>query len=98
MSHSVPNLANVLAMTTARWLLLGVTCLHPAAFAGDGGTIRGHVPLDGCVVPIAIEKYSGKISGKVAPPPRPVAGVWLEAPDLHAQPAAKTAVLEQRGY
>jgi plastocyanin len=84
-------------MTTTRWLLLGVTCLHAAA-AGESGTIKGRVPLNGSVVPIAIEKYSGKISGKVAAPPRPVAGVWLEAPGLHAQPVAKTAAVEQHGY
>ena len=49
-------------------------------------------------MPIIIDKYLGKISGEVAAPPRPVAGVWLEAAGLHAQPAAKTVVMEQRGY
>ena len=85
-------------MTTKHWLSLSALCLHSAAIAGDAGSIRGRIPLDGVVVPIAIEKYSGKISGKVASPPRPVAGVWLEAPGLRAQPAAGVAAVEQRGY
>jgi len=84
-------------MTTIRCLLLGVFSLHAAA-AAESGTIKGRVPLGGAVVPIAIEKYTGKISGKVEAPPRPVAGVWLEASGLHAPPVAKTAAVEQRGY
>lgn len=81
----------------ARWLLAAVF-FHAAAIAGETGTIKGRVPLGGAVVPIAIEKYTGKISGKVEAAPRPVAGVWLEAPGLHAQSAAKNASVEQRGY
>ena len=85
-------------MTTSHWLFLSAAWLHAAALAGESGAIKGRVPLDGVIVPIAIEKYSGKVSGKVAPPARPVAGVWLEAPGLHAQPAGNTAAMEQRGY
>src|SRR5438093_2619945 len=85
-------------MTIPRCVLLGVISLHVAAAAGESGTIKGRVPLGGAVVPIALDKYTGKISGKVEAPPRPVAGVWLEAPDLHAKPVAKIAAVEQRGY
>ena len=85
-------------MTSRRWLLLGATCLHAAAAAGDGGTIKGRVPLGGSVAPVAIEKYTGKISGEVAAPARPVAGVWLEADGLPAPPVARTAEVEQHGY
>jgi plastocyanin len=83
-----------------RWWLLGATFFHAtaAAVGGETGAIKGRVPLGGAVVPIAIEKYTGKISGKVEAPPRPVAGVWLEAPGLRAQPAPKSAAVEQRGY
>jgi len=34
---------------------------------------------------IAIEKYTGKISGEVAPKPSPVAGVWLTRKGLSVQ-------------
>lgn len=84
-------------ITTARWLFPALACVQTAV-AGETATIKGRIPLDGCSAPIAIEKYSGKISGRVAPPPRPVAGVWLEAPGLRAQPATKPAAMEQRGY
>ena len=82
----------------SRWLLLGAAFFHAAAIAAETGGVKGRVPLGGAVVPIALDKYTGKISGKVEAPPRPVAGVWLESPDLHAPPAAKVAAVEQRGY
>lgn len=85
-------------MTIRRWLLLGATCLHAASAAGDGGTIKGRVPLNGSVAPVAVEKYSGKISGEVAPPARPVAAVWLEANGLSAPPVTRTSAVEQHGY
>jgi len=85
-------------LTPARRLLLCAAFVHAAAIAGETGAVKGRVPLGGAVVPIALEKYTGKISGKVEAPPRPVAGVWLEAPDLHAQPVAKIVAVEQRGY
>ena len=85
-------------MTTTHWLILSAVCIHAAAVAGDTGAVRGRIHLDARVVPIAIDKYSRNISGELAPPPRPVAGVWLEAPELHAQPKAHTAAMEQRGY
>lgn len=66
--------------------------------AAEPGSVRGRVPLGRVVVPVAVEKYLGRISGKVAPPPRPVAGVWLEAPGLRAPSAAGSVKLEQRGY
>ena len=95
---SVAVSKNARIMITKRCLLLGTVCFHAAAMAGEGGVIKGRVPLEGSAVPIAVEKYSGKISGKVAPPPRPIAAVWLEAPNLHAPADAKTVAVEQRGY
>lgn len=85
-------------MNTKSLLLFIAVCFHAAAFAGEGGVIRGRVPIDGAVVPIAADKYSGKISGKVSAPPRPVAAVWLEAPNLHAPAETKVIAVEQRGY
>jgi len=79
-------------------LSLGATMIHAPAFGGETGAIRGRVPLGGAVVPIALDKYTGKISGRVATPARPVAGVWLEGPGLHAPTVMKTATVEQKGY
>lgn len=56
------------------------------------------MPLGASIVPIALEKYTGKISGKVQSAPRPIGGVWLEAPGLRAKPSNSAAVVEQRGY
>lgn len=88
----------ILLPTHSRCLFLAGLFFHAAAIAAETGTIKGRVPLGGVVVPIALEKYTGKISGKVEAPPRPVAGVWLEAPNLRARSAAKVAAVEQRGY
>ena len=85
-------------MNTKRPLLFAAVCFHAVAFAGEGGVIRGRVPIDGAVASIAMEKYAGKISGKVASPPRPIAAVWLEAPNLHATAESKVTTVEQRGY
>ena len=85
-------------MNTTRLMLFFAVCFRAAAFAGEGGVIRGRVPIDGVSAPIAADKYSGKISGKVAPPPRPVAAVWLEVPGLHAPADSKVMTVEQRGY
>ena len=95
---SVAVSKNARIMITKCCLLLGTVCFHAAAMAGEGGVIKGRVPLEGSAVPIAVEKYSGKISGKVASPPRPIAAVWLEAPNLHAPSDAKPIAVEQRGY
>ena len=72
--------------------------LSAALSAAETGGVKGRMALGGAVVPIALEKYSGKISGKVQSPPRPVGGVWLEAPGLRAHTASGSAVVEQRGY
>lgn len=82
----------------ARWTLFAALWFHAAALRGEPGVIKGRVPIPGAVVPVTIEKYAGKVSGKVVPPPRPVAAVWLEAPGLRAPAQPRTATVEQRGY
>ncbi len=68
----------------------------PIAMAG---TVTGIIPLPPRPPGrIAVEKYTGTISGKVAAPPPPCAGVWLEAPGLSAGPAPARVVLPQLGY
>ncbi len=47
---------------------------------------------------IAIEKYTGKISGEVAPKPSPVAGVWLTRKGLSVQNSPPSVRLAQSGY
>lgn len=47
---------------------------------------------------VAIEKYSGKISGKVSPPPPVLAGVWLSRADLKAPASPPDLQLGQEGY
>ncbi len=64
------------------------------------GTVTGTVifPKTKSSKRIAVEKYTGKISGKVAKPPAPVAGVWLSKKGLTA-PAKPTAQsLDQKNY
>lgn len=63
------------------------------------GTVTGIIPLPPRPPGrIAVEKYTGTISGKVAAPPPPCAGVWIEGPGIAARaPAAKVA-LPQHGY
>jgi plastocyanin len=63
------------------------------------GSISGRISLPARPESrIPVEKYVGSISGKVAPPPRLIAGVWIEGPGLTA-PASSTPVkLSQLGY
>lgn len=77
--------------------LIGITVFAAEAGA-QTGTITGQVPLPNRPRGrIPVEKYTGKISGKVSPPPAPCAGVWLEGPGC--APSGPTRVeLTQRGY
>lgn len=70
----------------------------PAASVA-AGTVTGTIPLPPRPAGrIAVEKYTGTISGKVVPPPPPCAGVWIEGPGITARaPTAKVA-LAQHGY
>ena len=65
-----------------------------------GGTVEGTVRLPPATPPksIAVEKYVGKISGQVKPPPPPVAAVWLTAPGLTAPASPPDQVFDQSGY
>lgn len=67
--------------------------------AAQSGTITGVVPLPKRPSGrIAVEKYTGTISGKVDPPPALKAGVWLEGPGTQPGAAPAKAVLAQQGY
>ena len=67
--------------------------------AAQSGAIKGRVPFmnDG-QQRIAIEKYTGKISGKVSPAPATVAAVWLEAKGLKAPERVPDVIVRQTNY
>ena len=81
---------------SALFLLIAV---FPATAMAQGGTVRGKVPFmsDGDAR-IAIEKYTGKISGQVAPPPPTVAGVWLESRRVKAPVKVPDITVRQTNY
>lgn len=63
------------------------------------GGVTGTIPLPARASGrIAVEKYTGNISGKVAAPPRPCAGVWIEGANVHADASPPDAGLGQQGY
>lgn len=74
--------------------------LGGSALAGEStGTVTGNVPLPaGSGARIAVEKYSGSISGKVGSPPPAVAGVWLERSGLSAPANPPRLSLTQKDY
>jgi plastocyanin len=69
------------------------------AQAAPTGAVAGQIPLPARPRGrIAVEKYTGTISGKVSPPPPPRAGVWLEGPGTGAPAAPPRVALTQQGY
>lgn len=69
------------------------------AAAAPTGSVTGSVPLPARPRGrIAVEKYTGTISGKVSPPPPPRAGVWIEGKGAAAPAAPPKIALHQRGY
>lgn len=80
--------------------LLLLTLTSTPLFAQNEGSIRGQIDLTkfGSSRPMAVEKYVGKISGKVDPAPRPLAGVWLTGSNLKAPPNPPAVTLAQEGY
>lgn len=91
--HALPDAKG--PATCLFWLLL---CGALAA-APRSGNVTGTVPLPARKPgKIAVEKYTGTISGKVATPPAPQAGVWLEGPNTRAEPSPATTSLPQEGY
>jgi plastocyanin len=69
------------------------------AEAAPTGAVTGQIPLPARPRGrIAVEKYTGTISGKVSPPPPPRAGVWLEGPGTSAPAAPPRVALTQQGY
>lgn len=77
------------------WWILASAAL-PAA---ETGTLTGTVPLPARRTGrIAIEKYTGTISGKVGPAPPVAAAVWLEGPGLTAPANPPRVSFSQKGY
>ncbi len=74
-----------------------LTVLHAAP---KTGTVAGKVdfPEGSANRRVAVEKYTGKISGKVARPPAKRAGVWLTREGLSAPKKPKQVTLEQKEY
>lgn len=90
--HALPSL--IMPATCLGLLLCGALAAAPAS-----GNVGGVVPLPARKPgKIAVEKYTGTISGKVAIAPPPQAGVWLEGPGTRAEPAPATTSLPQAGY
>ena len=83
-------------------MLLLVALLLPSALtAQKTGSIRGQITnffkLSNARQ-MAVEKYIGKISGKVEASPRPVAGIWLTSSNLSAPKTPPTVTIAQKGY
>lgn len=77
--------------------LILLLALH--AEAAPTGAVTGAVPLPArSRGRIAVEKYTGTISGKVSPPPPPRAGVWIEGKDAAAPATPPKIALNQKGY
>jgi plastocyanin len=73
--------------------------ISPCALGQSTGSITGVVQLPQRPAGrIAVEKYTGTISGKVAKAPAVRAGVWLEGPGTQAGEGRAKIVMEQRGY
>lgn len=69
------------------------------AEAAPTGAVTGTIPLPARPRGrIAVEKYTGTISGKVSPPPPPRAGVWIEGKDTAAPASPPRIALNQKGY
>ena len=70
------------------------------SLAAQTGNLTGTIALPPKVAGkrVAVEKYTGKISGKVSSPPILVAGVWLTRADLSAPPSPPDVSVTQQGY
>jgi plastocyanin len=63
------------------------------------GAVSGTVPIPARATGrIAVEKYTGTISGKVGTPPAPRAGVWIEGTGITAPASPPRVVLSQKDY
>ena len=87
-----------------RWgrLMAFYFCLQGVAGSlfAQTGNLTGTIELPDKVAGkrVAVEKYTGKISGKVSPAPIPVAGVWLTQEGLTAPDNPPDVKVAQRGY
>lgn len=76
--------------------------LMPAVMVWAGpptGAVTGTIPLPARPAGrIAVEKYTGTISGKVGAPPPPRAGVWIEGAGVAAPASPPRVVLSQKDY
>jgi plastocyanin len=79
--------------------LLAIFINGHALSAPATGTVSGRIQLPSRAESrIAVEKYLGTISGKVAPPPPTLAGVWIESPGITAPASPRPVVIDQLGY
>jgi len=63
------------------------------------GAVTGTLPLPARPPGrIAVEKYTGTISGKVGAPPPPRAGVWIEGAGIATSASPPRVVLSQKDY
>ncbi len=67
---------------------------------GVTGEVKGRVllPTQKKTKHIPFEKYTRKISGKVAPPPAAIAGIWLTQPNLEIKEPPQTISFGQKNY
>jgi len=81
-------------------LRLLLICVLLFACQAQAGTVSGTItfPKTKGGKRMAVEKYTGKISGKVARPPAPIAGVWLSRKGLTAPANPKPQTLHQKNY
>jgi len=80
-------------------ILLSILLASSALLQGNTGSISGVVPIPATKASsVSMEKYRGKISGKVAPRPSTIAAVWLTSPTLSAPAKPKPVILAQKNY
>lgn len=87
-------------VTPPVFLTLGFLILSTSAHSQGTGNLTGRFNLKNVKPPqpVVLEKYLGKISGKVAPVPKPTVGVWLTRPGLAAPRSVRDVTFSQQGY
>lgn len=81
------------------WIIGAAAAMCIGDLAAAPGSVSGAVPLPPRQPgKIAVEKYTGAISGKVSNPPPQVAGVWLEGNGAKPDRTTGKTTLAQQGY
>lgn len=81
-------------------LLFASALLTVTGLGNETGSVRGNFDLKNFrqAKPVVLEKYLGKISGKVAQQPKPTVGVWLTGPQVAAPANPPDVTFSQVGY